>query len=130
CRPPRDELLSDGSLCAGRCLQNPCEWATYPCVGGEGVVRHVGRKSCETADVGVLNLGDRCAHSAVSSAAWVRNSVSESRVPVSSRLRITSMASGLLSTRMNFRPSWRAASPVVPLPAKKSSTTSPGWLLA
>jgi len=36
--------------------------------------------------------------------------------------RITSKASGLLSTSTKRRPSRRAAAPVVPLPAKKSST--------
>ena len=40
--------------------------------------------------------------------------------------RITSNASGLSSTRTNRRPSRIAAAPVVPLPAKKSRTQSPG----
>ena len=44
----------------------------------------------------------------------------------SSRPRITSTASGLASTSTNRRPSAAATAPVVPLPAKKSSTQSPG----
>jgi hypothetical protein len=36
-------------------------------------------------------------------------------------------ASGLSSTRTHDRPSRAAASPVVPLPAKKSRTRSPGF---
>lgn len=40
---------------------------------------------------------------------------------------MTASASGLLSTRMKFRPSSAAAIPVVPLPAKKSKTVSPGF---
>jgi len=39
---------------------------------------------------------------------------------------MTASASGLSSTRMNRRPSRAAASPNVPLPAKKSSSKSPG----
>ncbi len=48
-----------------------------------------------------------------------------SKMPSWSNLRaMTSNASALLSIRMKERPSWAAATPVVPLPlAKKSSTT-------
>ena len=42
------------------------------------------------------------------------------------RLRITLMASGLSSISKKRRPSASAAAPVVPLPAKKSSTRAPG----
>ena len=46
--------------------------------------------------------------------------------PSPSRPRITSIASGFSSISTNRRPSMRAASPVVPLPANGSSTQSPG----
>ena len=39
---------------------------------------------------------------------------------------MTSTASGLLSTHTNRRPSSALTAPVVPDPAKKSSTQSPG----
>ena len=42
------------------------------------------------------------------------------------RSRITAIASGLSSTSTASRPSADATAPVVPLPAKKSSTRSPG----
>ena len=49
------------------------------------------------------------------------------------RFFMTSIASGLSSMRTHERPCRRAASPVVPLPAKKSSTQSPGlvwtWMM-
>ena len=41
---------------------------------------------------------------------------------------MTATASGLSSTRTNLRPSARATAPVVPEPAKKSRTRSPGRL--
>ena len=43
-----------------------------------------------------------------------------------SRFRIVAKASGCSSIRTKPRPNRAAASPVVPLPAKKSSTVSPG----
>ena len=46
---------------------------------------------------------------------------------------MTARASGLLSISTNRRPSAWAASPTVPLPAKKSITTPPGgheaWMM-
>jgi hypothetical protein len=42
------------------------------------------------------------------------------------RLAIVSSASGLLSTNRKRRSSGRQAAPVVPLPAQKSRTVSPG----
>ena len=46
--------------------------------------------------------------------------------PRGSRARITSTACGFSSTSTNRRPIAAATAPVVPLPAKKSSTQSPG----
>ena len=43
---------------------------------------------------------------------------------------MTAIASGLSSTSTNRRPSAAATAPVVPLPAKKSSTQSPSRLEA
>lgn len=45
---------------------------------------------------------------------------------VLNRVIIVSTAAGLLSTSSNLRSSACAATPVVPLPAKKSITRSPG----
>jgi len=49
------------------------------------------------------------------------------------RLLIISIACGLLSTSMKRRFNSKAATPVVPLPAKKSNTISPGldeaWII-